>query len=53
MPIPELILVIYGELPKAIATSDLRQARVDEFLASRSLQPKIRKAFLKASEKFD
>ena len=45
MSIPEPILVIYSELPKAIATSDLRQARVDEFLASRSLQPKSRKAY--------
>ena len=45
MSIPEPTLVIYGELPRAIATTDLRQARVDEFLASRSLQPKSRKAY--------
>ncbi|MCA6568602.1 MAG: phage integrase N-terminal SAM-like domain-containing protein, partial [Pseudanabaena sp. M065S1SP2A07QC] len=45
MSIPETILVVYGEPPKAIVTSDLRQARVDEFLASRSLQPKSRKAY--------
>ena len=45
MSIPEPILVIYGEPPKAIATTDLRQARVDEFLASRSLQSKSRKAY--------
>jgi site-specific recombinase XerD len=45
MSIPEPILVVYGEPPKAIATTDLRQARVDEFLASRSLQPKSRKAY--------
>ena len=45
MSIPEPILVIYGEPTKAIATTDLRQARVDEFLASRSLQPKSRKAY--------
>ena len=45
MPIPEPTLVVYSEPPKAIATTDLRQARVDEFLASRSLQPKSRKAY--------
>ena len=45
MSIPEPISVIYSEPPKAIATIDLRQARVDEFLASRSLQPKSRKAY--------
>ena len=45
MPIPEPILVVYSESPKVIATTDLRQARVDEFLASRSLQPKSRKAY--------
>ena len=45
MSIPEPILVFYSEPPKAIATTDLRQAKVDEFLASRSLQPKIRKAY--------
>ncbi|MBD2189930.1 hypothetical protein [Pseudanabaena mucicola] len=45
MSILEPILVIYGEPPKAIATTDLRQARVNEFLASRSLQPKSRKAY--------
>lgn len=45
MSIPEPILVVYGEPPKEIATTDLRQARVDKFLASRSLQPKIRKAY--------
>jgi site-specific recombinase XerD len=45
MSIPEPILVIYSEPPKAIATTDLRQARVDEFLASRSLQTKSRKAY--------
>ena len=45
MSIPEPILVIYGESPRAIATTDLRQARIDEFLASRSLQPKSRKAY--------
>jgi integrase/recombinase XerD len=45
MSIPEPILVVYSEPPKAIATTDLRQARVDEFLASRSLQPKSRKAY--------
>jgi hypothetical protein len=28
MSIPEPILVIYGESPKAIATTDLRQSRV-------------------------
>jgi site-specific recombinase XerD len=45
MSIPEPILVVYSEVPKAIATTDLRQSRVDEFLASRSLQPKSRKAY--------
>ena len=45
MSVPEPTLVIYSESPKVIATSDLRQARVDEFLASRSLQPKSRKAY--------
>ena len=45
MSIPEPILVVYSESLKAITTSDLRQARVDEFLASRSLQPKSRKAY--------
>jgi site-specific recombinase XerD len=45
MPIPEPILVVYSEPPKAISITDLRQARVDEFLASRSLQPKSRKAY--------
>ena len=45
MSVSEPTLVIYGESPKAIATSDLRQTRVDEFLASRSLQPKSRKAY--------
>jgi len=30
MSIPEPILVVYCELPKAIATSELQQARVDE-----------------------
>ena len=45
MPIPEPTLVIYSEPPKAIAATDLRQARFDEFLASRSLQPKSRKAY--------
>jgi integrase/recombinase XerD len=45
MSIPEPILVIYDESPKAIATTDLRQSRVDEFLVSRSLQPKSRKAY--------
>ena len=45
MSIPEPILVIYSEPPKAIATTNLRQARVDEFIASRSLQPKSRKAY--------
>ncbi|OIP77919.1 MAG: hypothetical protein AUK48_02920 [Oscillatoriales cyanobacterium CG2_30_44_21] len=45
MPVPEPVLVIYSEPPKAIATTDLRQARIDEFLASRSLQPKSRQAY--------
>jgi site-specific recombinase XerD len=45
MSIPEPILVVYSEPPKAISITDLRQARVDEFLASRSLQPKSRKAY--------
>ncbi|MEA5490179.1 hypothetical protein VB775_25470, partial [Pseudanabaena sp. CCNP1317] len=45
MSIPEPILVIYNEPSKAITATDLRQARVDEFLASRSLQPKSRKAY--------
>ena len=45
MSIPDPILVVYSELPKAIAATDLRQSRVDEFLASRSLQPKSRKAY--------
>ena len=45
MSIPEPILIVYSESPKEIATTDLRQARVDEFLASRSLQPKSRKAY--------
>jgi site-specific recombinase XerD len=45
MSIPESILVVYSELPKEIATTDLRQVRIDEFLASRSLQPKSRKAY--------
>ena len=37
MSILEPILVVYSEPPKAIDATDLRQARVDEFLASRSL----------------
>jgi integrase/recombinase XerD len=45
MSIPEPILVVYSEPPKAIVAIDLRQSRVDEFLASRSLQPKSRKAY--------
>ena len=45
MSIPEPILVVYSEPPKAIAATDLRQSRVDEFLASRSLQPKSHKAY--------
>ncbi len=47
MSIPEPILVVYSESPKAIAiaTTDLRQSRVDEFLASRSLQTKSHKAY--------
>ena len=45
MSIPEPILVVYRESPNAIAATDLRQARVDEFLASRSLQPNSRKAY--------
>ncbi len=45
MSIQEPILVVYGEPPKAIAATDLRQSRVDEFLASRSLQPKSRKVY--------
>jgi integrase/recombinase XerD len=45
MSIPEPTLVIYGEPPRAIATSDLRQSRIDGFLASRSLQLKSRKAY--------
>jgi len=32
MSIPEPILAIYSEPPKAIASTDLRQARVDEKL---------------------
>jgi integrase/recombinase XerD len=45
MSIQEPILVVYGEPSKAIAATDLRQSRVDEFLASRSLQPKSRKVY--------
>ena len=45
MSIPEPTLVIYGELPSVIAATNLRQSRVDEFLASRSLQPKSRKVY--------
>ncbi|MBD2178649.1 tyrosine-type recombinase/integrase [Pseudanabaena sp. FACHB-1998] len=45
MPIPEPILVIYSEPPKAIVATDLRQTRIDEFLDSRSLQAKSRKAY--------
>ncbi len=41
----EPILIFYNQpQPKAIAT-DVRQSRVDEFLDSRSLQPKSRKAY--------
>jgi hypothetical protein len=45
MSIPEPVLVVYGKPPKVIAATDLRQSRIDEFLASRSLQPKSRKAY--------
>jgi site-specific recombinase XerD len=45
MAVPEPTLIVYSQPPKAIATLDLRQARIDEFLASRSLQPKSRKAY--------
>ena len=45
MAIPEPTLIVYSQPPQAIATSDLRQARIDEFLASRSLQPKSRSAY--------
>jgi hypothetical protein len=38
MAIPEPTLIVYSQPPKEIAVSDLRQARIDEFLASRSLQ---------------
>ncbi|NMF59655.1 tyrosine-type recombinase/integrase [Pseudanabaena yagii] len=42
---PEPILILYNQpQPKAIATN-VRQSRVDEFLDSRSLQPKSRKAY--------
>jgi site-specific recombinase XerD len=46
-PDPEPILVVYSAETKiaVISTVDLRQSRVDEFLASRSLQPKSRKAY--------
>ena len=46
IPDPEPILVIYSAETKfkKIAV-DLRQSRVDEFLDSRSLQPKSRKAY--------
>lgn len=49
MTVPEPKLVIYSELAtqnnKAITASDLRQVKVEEFLAARSLQPKSRKAY--------
>jgi len=49
MTVPEPKLVIYSELAtqnnKAIAASDLRQVKVEEFLSARSLQPKSRKAY--------
>jgi site-specific recombinase XerD len=45
MAVPEPVLIVCADTPLAIATTDLRQARVDEFLASRSLQPKSRKAY--------
>ncbi|MEE3719467.1 tyrosine-type recombinase/integrase [Tumidithrix elongata RA019] len=48
MSVPEPTLVVYSKsqevFERAIA-ADLRQSRVDEFLASRSLQPKSRKAY--------
>ena len=46
-PIPEPILIHLSDPePKAKTISiDLRQARIDEFLDSRSLQPKSRKAY--------
>ena len=46
-PDPEPILVVYSAETKiaVMSTTDLRQARIDEFLASRSLQPKSRKAY--------
>lgn len=44
MSIPEPNLVIYNQKSKSV-TTDLRQARIDEFLDSRSLQPKSRRAY--------
>jgi integrase/recombinase XerD len=45
-PTPEPVLVVFGtELKPKVISLDLRQARVDEFLESRSLQPKSRKAY--------
>lgn len=46
-PDPEPILVVYSAETKiaVMSTVDLCQSRVDEFLASRSLQPKRRKAY--------
>ncbi|MFM7601111.1 MAG: tyrosine-type recombinase/integrase [Pseudanabaena sp.] len=48
MIVPEPKLVIYSELAtqnKAIAASDLRQVKIEEFLSARSLQSKSRKAY--------
>jgi integrase/recombinase XerD len=44
MSIPEPSLVIYHQQSQPL-TTDLRQARIDEFLDSRSLQPKSRRAY--------
>jgi site-specific recombinase XerD len=45
-PVPEPVLILYGDEAKAQTKSlDLRQARIDEFLDSRSLQPKSRRAY--------
>lgn len=45
-PTPEPVLLVYAsETPHKPISIDLRQAKVDEFLASRSLQPKSKKAY--------
>lgn len=45
MLVPEPNLIVYNQVPQTLISSDLRQARIDEFLASRSLQPKSHRAY--------